>query len=200
LAHFHFDSSQHKTSIEFNYAITQLSRLSDDGTAGESIAVVGTAVENNAAYFINNGSNYTTLTAENGAQSSSSALVLETIGDHFGGACKIAVSGNLTCSGKVAGVAGIDGGVRKVALYSVQSPENWFEDFGSGSLTNGAVTIKLDRSIPRFAQTVNTGTEYHAALLCSIPSISSRLCRILEFAGWQRWQESQLPPDSCLEA
>ena len=39
--------------------------------------------------------------------------------------------------------------MRKVALYSVQSPENWFEDFGSGSLTNGAVTIKLDRSIPR---------------------------------------------------
>ena len=106
LAHFHFDSSQHKTSIEFNYAITQLSRLSDDGTAGESIAVVGTAVENNAAYFINNGSNYTTLTAENGAQSSSGALVLETIGDHFGGACKIDVSGNLTCSGKVAGVVG----------------------------------------------------------------------------------------------
>jgi hypothetical protein len=161
LAHFHFDFSQRKTSIEFNYAITQLSRLSDDGTAGESTAVVGTAVENNAAYFINNGSNYTTLTAENGAQSSSSALVLETIGGHFCGTCKIDVSGNLTCSGKVAGVVGIDGGVRKVVLYSVQSPENWFEDFGSGSLTNGAVTIKLD---PTFAQTVNTGTEYHVFL------------------------------------
>ena len=43
----------------------------------------------------------------------------------------------------------------------MQSPENWFEDFGSGSLTNGAVTIKLD---PTFAQTVNTGTEYHVFL------------------------------------
>jgi hypothetical protein len=43
----------------------------------------------------------------------------------------------------------------------VESPENWFEDFGSGSLSNGAATIALD---PAFTQTVNTGTEYHVFL------------------------------------
>jgi hypothetical protein len=49
----------------------------------------------------------------------------------------------------------------QVALNSVQSPENWFEDFGSGALSNGTVTVTLD---PTFAQTANTGIEYHVFL------------------------------------
>jgi hypothetical protein len=48
-----------------------------------------------------------------------------------------------------------------VALYSVQSPENWFEDFGSGTLSNGAATVTLDST---FTQTVNTGMTYHVFL------------------------------------
>ncbi|MGA3107313.1 MAG: DNRLRE domain-containing protein [Terriglobales bacterium] len=130
-------------------------------TSGNSFAVIGTAVENGAGLFYNNGSAYTTLLAQNYAESNSGALVFQTFGGHFGGLCSIDVSGDLTCSGKVAGVVGVEGGARKVAVYSMQSPENWFEDFGSGSLSNGAVTIKLD---PTFAQTVNTGTEYHVFL------------------------------------
>ena len=54
--------------------------------------------------------------------------------------------------------ASVNGGANKVALYSVQSPENWFEDFGSGTLSNGAATIALD---PEFAQTVNLAAGYH---------------------------------------
>jgi len=130
-------------------------------TEGNSFAVIGTAVENGAGLFYNNGSAYTTLLAQNYAESNSGALVFQTFGGHFGGLCSIDVSGNLTCSGKVAGVVGVEGGARKVALYSMQSPENWFEDFGSGSLSNGAVTIKLD---PTFTETVNTGVEYHVFL------------------------------------
>jgi hypothetical protein len=41
---------------------------------------------------------------------------------------------------------------RSVLLYAVESPENWFEDFGSGQLQDGAATIALD---PTFMQTVN---------------------------------------------
>ena len=52
-------------------------------------------------------------------------------------------------------------GARRVETYSMQSPENWFEDFGSGALSNGAATVKLD---PTFTQTVNTETEYHVFL------------------------------------
>jgi hypothetical protein len=91
----------------------------------------------------------------------SSALVLETVGGHFGGTCKIDVSGNLTCSGTVKEVVGVEGGARKVAVYSMQSPENWFEDAGSGQLSGGSAHIELD---PTFAQTVNAGVEYHVFL------------------------------------
>ena len=47
---------------------------------------------------------------------------------------------------------------RVVSLYAVHSPENWYEDFGSGRLEDGVATIKLDAT---FAQTVNTEAEYH---------------------------------------
>jgi hypothetical protein len=124
-------------------------------------AVLGTADENNAGVFVNNGSCCTTLYAINNAESSSSALVFETEGNTFGGQCTIDVSGNLTCSGKVSGVASVDGGARKVSVYAMQSAENWFEDAGSGQLSNGSASIALD---PTFAQTVNAGVVYHVFL------------------------------------
>jgi hypothetical protein len=55
----------------------------------------------------------------------------------------------------------VDGGARKVSLYAMQSAENWFEDAGSGQLSNGSASIALD---PTFAQTVNMGVEYHVFL------------------------------------
>ena len=51
--------------------------------------------------------------------------------------------------------------VPQVALYAVEAPENWFEDAGSGQLSNGSATVALDST---FAQTVNTGIEYHVFL------------------------------------
>ena len=50
---------------------------------------------------------------------------------------------------------------REVALYAVESPGNWFEDFGSATLVNGVVGVQLD---PVFAQTVNTEITYHVFL------------------------------------
>jgi hypothetical protein len=50
---------------------------------------------------------------------------------------------------------------RVVSLSAMQSPENWFEDFGSGQLQNGAAEIVLD---PTFAETVNTESAYHVFL------------------------------------
>jgi hypothetical protein len=41
---------------------------------------------------------------------------------------------------------------RVVELYAMQSPENWFEDFGSGQLHDGVATVVLD---PTFALAVN---------------------------------------------
>jgi hypothetical protein len=47
---------------------------------------------------------------------------------------------------------------RAVLLYSVESPENWYEDFGSGQLRDGVTTVELE---PTFAQTVNPEIGYH---------------------------------------
>ncbi|MGA3106376.1 MAG: hypothetical protein ABSD53_17995 [Terriglobales bacterium] len=75
--------------------------------------------------------------------------------------CFMDVGGNLGCSGSKSAVVPVDGGARKVALYAVESPENWFEDYGSGQLSNGSARIDLE---PTFAQTVNTDLEYHVFL------------------------------------
>jgi len=67
----------------------------------------------------------------------------------------------LTCNGQIVNVVKAEGGARQVSLYAMQSAENWFEDFGSGVLTNGAMTVPLD---PIFASTVNTAIDYHVFL------------------------------------
>jgi hypothetical protein len=43
-------------------------------------------------------------------------------------------------------------------LYAVESPENWFEDFGQAQLIQGQAVVKLD---PIFVETVNTEVDYH---------------------------------------
>jgi len=77
------------------------------------------------------------------------------------GACSIYANGSLACDGSKSAVVPVDGGTRRVALYAVEAPENWFEDIGSGLLSNGSARIDLD---PTFAQTVNTGVGYHVFL------------------------------------
>ncbi len=73
--------------------------------------------------------------------------------------CRIDEGGNLYCTGSKSSLASVDGQQR--ALYAVESPGVWFEDFGSAQLQNGAVTVQLD---PLFAKTVNTDMEYHVFL------------------------------------
>jgi hypothetical protein len=66
------------------------------------------------------------------------------------------LNGNLSVTGiKSAVVPFPDGSHRR--LYCLESPENWFEDFGSGELTDGRAQIQLD---PDFATTINTDA-YH---------------------------------------
>jgi hypothetical protein len=134
----------------------------DTGGRAESgfVGVVGTADDNSAGNFFNN-SPQATLFVGNNSTANSTDLVLAAKGDNTGGLCTIDVSGNLTCNGTITGSIKVDGGTRNVALYAMQSPENWFEDAGSGQLSNGSARIELD---PTFAQTVNAGVEYHVFL------------------------------------
>lgn len=70
------------------------------------------------------------------------------------------VQGNFVAfgGGKSAAVPHTDGSHRLV--YCVESPEAWFEDFGTGNLVGGKADVKLDRD---FAAIVHTDT-YHVFL------------------------------------
>jgi len=50
----------------------------------------------------------------------------------------------------------IDDG-KKVLLYAMESPEIWFEDFGTAQLVNGQAVVPIEKV---FAQTANIGMGY----------------------------------------
>ena len=71
----------------------------------------------------------------------------------------VQVQGDFTVIGhKSAVVPHPDGTHRR--LYCVESPENWFEDFGSGELSEGRATVEFDAD---FAALVKT-KDYHVFL------------------------------------
>jgi hypothetical protein len=76
------------------------------------------------------------------------------------GYCATDNGGNLHCSGSKSAVVPLDSG-RKVSLYAVEAPENWFEDFGASELRGGSAVVSLD---PMFLQTINAGAGYHVFL------------------------------------
>jgi hypothetical protein len=131
----------------------------DSGGGGtEYIGILGTADSGRGGFFVNNSEVDAALGAEND-NTTSEALAFFASGNS--GSCTIDIDGDLGCSGTVSGVVNTDHGSRKVGVYSMQSAENWFEDAGSGQLANGSAHIALDST---FAQTVNTGVEYHIFL------------------------------------
>jgi hypothetical protein len=77
------------------------------------------------------------------------------------GSCTVDTNGNLVCNGSKSAVVPVDNGQRQVALYAVEAPQNWFEDFGSGQLAKGTASVTLE---PTFAQTVETASGYHVFL------------------------------------
>jgi len=70
----------------------------------------------------------------------------------------VSVSGTLSATAKSAVVKVPDGSHR--ALYCVESPECWFEDFGRSRLVRGKARVRLDRT---FAAVVRT-RDYHVFL------------------------------------
>lgn len=73
----------------------------------------------------------------------------------------VMVAGDLAVSGTKSSVATLRDG-RRVLLYAVESPENWFEDFGTAQLKDGEAWVPFEGV---FAETVNTGSaNYHVFL------------------------------------
>jgi len=78
----------------------------------------------------------------------------------------LSVFGNLNVGGSLS-VVGRKSSLVETAsygkrlLYAVESPENWFEDFGKAQLIRGQAVVKLD---PIFVETVSTENDYHVFL------------------------------------
>ncbi len=124
-----------------------------------NVGVLGTADSGFAGLFINNTS--TGIQALYARSNSSNGNPFIGINARNGTYCDIDSGGNLNCTGAKHAVVPVDGGRRTVALSAIESPKNWFEDFGSARLTNGVAVVGLDAD---FMQTVNTGEEYQVFL------------------------------------
>ncbi len=72
---------------------------------------------------------------------------------------KVHIDGSLEVVGNKHAVVPFPDGSHR-ALYSVESPESWFEDFGRARLRRGKAQVRLDRA---FASVVRTG-DYHIFL------------------------------------
>ncbi|MGA2046895.1 MAG: hypothetical protein ABSG96_04345, partial [Terracidiphilus sp.] len=137
---------------------------SASGVAGAAVAgVVGTADNDEAGFFVNDSSEFPTLSAFNnssggGVNSSGGGGLFKVFeASTPAGTCGIG-DGDLACTGQMKSLVTTGGGARKVETYSVQSPENWIEDFGSGQLKLGVALVKID---PAFAETVSVNASYH---------------------------------------
>jgi hypothetical protein len=141
----------------------------DTGTSSTAISpawaigVLGTADDSHAGVFLNNSSSWSTLYISNASTGGTGAVKTSDIfatlkASTSTGTCGIGGNGDLTCTGQVKTLATTGGGSRTVETYSMQSPENWMEDFGSGTLARGAAVVQID---PAFAETVSETADYH---------------------------------------
>ena len=131
---------------------------------GWAVGVMGTVDDGHAGVFINNSSGFSTLYVQNfgtGGTGESTGLFKTLMAKSADGTCGIGSGGSLSCTGQIKSLVSAGGGARTVETYSVQSPENWMEDFGSGELKSGVAVITIDAA---FAETVTGDASYHVFL------------------------------------
>lgn len=69
-------------------------------------------------------------------------------------------SGNMTAAGTKSAVVETETHGKRL-LYAMESPQNWFEDFGGGQLQDGQAIVAFE---PVYAQTVNLAEPYRVFL------------------------------------
>lgn len=124
------------------------------------IGIGGTADDGYAVGGANYSSDHATARFQNQIDDES-APVFIAIGTATEKYCWVDVNGDMLCSGAIIGGEKVENGTRTVSLYAVEAAENWFEDAGSARLANGSAVVQLEST---FAQTVDTGVEYHVFL------------------------------------
>jgi hypothetical protein len=156
------------------YGLASANSGTNYGVFGVTISPSGTAVFGYANTSV--GTNYGVY----GQAGSSSGYGVYSNGNMY-------ADGNFTATGtKSAIVDTKDFGWR--TLYAMESPQNWFEDFGQATLVDGEATVSLE---PIFLQTVSLDGGYHVfltplgecALYVADKSRSSFIVRALEGNG-----------------
>jgi hypothetical protein len=160
----YINASGSSSTIHFRIKNNDAMEIFSNGTVGIGTSAPGGALgvlqgDEVAAYFQDDAADTATVYSINSAPTADVGWGLIAGGDF--GTCEVDNNGNFSCDGTKSAVVPVDGGSRKVALYAMEAPENWFEDFGSGQLSNGSARIELE---PTFAQTVNTHLDYHVFL------------------------------------
>ncbi len=122
-----------------------------------AIGVLGTADDGHAGVFLNNSSSWATMYVGNSGTGGTGLFKTLTASTPTG-TCGFGGNGDLTCTGQVKTLASTNGGARKLETYAMQSPENWMEDFGSGTLQSGVAVVNID---PAFEETVSQSADYH---------------------------------------
>lgn len=139
-------------------AETVISYMDDDGSDFTSSAFYGRSYSDNG--FGVAGHNYWYGVGV-GAWSYGGNLIEAYDGDYSGGNLEFYIdqSGNTWTNGSFNGFKSIEAkdGATHVAMKSIQSPEAWFEDFGSASLINGQAVVEIDEL---FTQVASTSTKY----------------------------------------
>jgi hypothetical protein len=128
----------------------------DWATAG----LFATADQMNAAVFENNSTSAPTIYVANLASGGPTGQAVLLRAEGATGVCSINQAGSMACTGQLKNLVTTHD-ARQVETYSVQSAENWLEDYGAGQLQSGSAIVALD---PAFANTVNTGVEFHVFL------------------------------------
>jgi hypothetical protein len=139
----------------------------DTGVSG-GFGVVGTTDDGNSLFGKNNTVNHETLYVENdsGFSGGKTPYAARFAGPGASTYCSIIRdshddgTGDLVCTGSKSAAVPV-GGNRMVRLYAVEAADNWFEDAGSGRLSNGVTIVRFD---PAFSQTINPNVEYHVFL------------------------------------
>lgn len=159
-------------SGEFGSASSSGTGFASAGTWGDSgcsscFGVLGTTDDGNSLFGVNNTVNHETLYVENDSGfNGGTPLAARFAGPGSSTYCYFPRdsadngSGDIVCTGTKSAAVPVEGN-RMVRLYAVEAADNWFEDAGSGQLSNGSVAVALDRV---FSETVNGNLDYHVFL------------------------------------
>jgi len=84
----------------------------------------------------------------------------------------VGINGNLQVSGQKSAVVPFPDGSRR-ALYCMESPELWFEDFGSAKLARGRAVVKLDANFAKVIKRGDYGITWREGIASGLGASSS---------------------------